>query len=252
MLLLFPLLGARRAELPESLRGNVVSVYDGDTLLLRSGTVLYKIRLEGIDAPERGQDFGTRAKKALSDRVIGKPVMIVTHGYDRYGRVLGTVLVGSGKSVNRELVEGGWAWHYTAYSKDEGLATADAAARAAKLGLWQGKDPVPPWEWRKTERGRRVANAKNLAPPMKSVRRNDGRRVRGSPPAKSAASHLKAARPPPKKKSKQNGTTKATSAHWLNTESGVRHNASCRWFKKTTQGKLCEPGEGKACKICGG
>jgi endonuclease YncB( thermonuclease family) len=84
--------------------GKVVGVHDGDTLtLLVDGRTQYKVRLDGIDAPELGQDFGTRAKQALSKAIFGKTVRIETHGQDRYGRTLGEVFDGA-ESINRRLV----------------------------------------------------------------------------------------------------------------------------------------------------
>jgi endonuclease YncB( thermonuclease family) len=114
--------------------------------------------------------------------VFGKPVTIRTHGYDRFEGLLGIVLVESGKPVNRELVEGGWAWHYTAYSKDEALATAEASARAAKAGLGQGK---------------RSHSAQGVADGGKRAKKSDGKvqrtKVVGYPSAASRGETRRAA-----------------------------------------------------------
>jgi len=103
-----------------------------------------RIRLNAIDAPERGQDFGQKSKEALADLVFGKDVRIETHGKDRYGRTIGEVFVGS-TFVNEKMVQDGWAWNYVRYSKSQRLAALETQARAAKKGLWAGKSPIAPW-----------------------------------------------------------------------------------------------------------
>ncbi len=84
---------------PGNLEGKVVRIADGDTITVLVDRVQIRIRLSEIDAPERGQGFSQRSRQALADLVFGKEVKIVTHGKDRYGRVIGDVLVG-GKLVN--------------------------------------------------------------------------------------------------------------------------------------------------------
>lgn len=134
--------------------GEVVSVSDGDTItVLDSGKVQHKIRLTGIDAPEKKQPFGNRSKQSLSDMVFNKTVTVETDKRDRYGRELGKVLAG-GKDVNLEQVRAGMAWHYKAYERTQSAtdrqayADAENVAKAAKRGLWLDADPTPPWEWR--------------------------------------------------------------------------------------------------------
>ena len=98
----------------ETLTGKVVRVIDGDTIVvLDADKVQHKIRLQGIDAPERHQAFGMKSKAYLSDLVAGKSVVVDYSKYDRYGRVLGKVIV-NGKDVNLEQIEAGMAWHYKA------------------------------------------------------------------------------------------------------------------------------------------
>jgi len=127
--------------------GECVGVSDGDTIKVMRGGTAVKVRLLGIDCPEKKQDFGSKAKQATSDMVFGKTVDVKEAGQDKYGRTLGTVFA-EGKNVNLELVKAGLAWHYKQYSKDEALSKAEAEARAAKIGLWS-MPAVPPWEWRK-------------------------------------------------------------------------------------------------------
>ncbi len=108
-----------------------------------------RIRLHGIDCPEKRQAFGNRAKQFTSGRVFGKTVTVTVMDVDRYGRTVGEVILPDGKVLNHELVRAGLAWWYRKYAPDDGtLAQLEADARAAKRGLWADAEPVPPWEWR--------------------------------------------------------------------------------------------------------
>ena len=138
---------ASAAEYP----ARVVGVTDGDTLtVLTAQKTRVKIRLAGIDAPESGQDFGTRAKQAASEMAFGKSVTIIKRDRDRYGRTVTDVWLPDGRSLNREMVRNGLAWWYRKYAaNDQALARLEAEAWQAKRGLWSQTDPKPPWEWRK-------------------------------------------------------------------------------------------------------
>ncbi len=130
--------------------GPVVSVLDGDTIEVLHNQHPERIRLSGIDCPEKGQAFGKRAKQAASELVYGKEVTLQTHGKDRYGRTIADVLLLDGTNVNHTLVKDGWCWWYRKYAPGntvlEGL---ENEAREARKGLWADPQPVPPWEWRK-------------------------------------------------------------------------------------------------------
>jgi endonuclease YncB( thermonuclease family) len=133
------------------LTGQVVSVLDSDTLdVLRNGQA-ERIRLNGVDCPEKGQPYGKRAKRFLSDLVGGKTVGIQSFGHDRHRRTIANVLLADGTNVNRELVKAGLAWWYRKYSKDESLGALEAEAREAKRGLWAEPNPIPPWVYRHPE-----------------------------------------------------------------------------------------------------
>lgn len=139
----------------EELRGKVVHIADGDTItVLDTNKTQHKIRLEGIDAPEHGQAFGTKSKERITEKVAGKEVVVRWESKDRYGRILGDVYLGD-RLINLEMVQDGLAWHYKQFSKSKELAEAEDAARKAKKGLWVDKEPVPPWEYRKMEREKR-------------------------------------------------------------------------------------------------
>lgn len=137
------------ADEPKAVSGRVVGVTDGDTLiLLDADKARHKVRLHGIDAPEKGQAFGAKAKQALSDLVFGKEVIVAVTDVDRYERLVGRVRQGDA-GVNLALVRGGHAWRYPQYDKAGEFAAAQDEAKAAKRGLWADADPTPPWEFRR-------------------------------------------------------------------------------------------------------
>ncbi len=103
--------------------------------------------MEGIDAPEKKQPFGQKAKEALSTLIFGKDVVIHWEKKDRYQRVIGRITF-AGLDVNLEMVRLGLAWRYDKYSKEKALLDAQTEAKAAARGLWADKEPIPPWEWR--------------------------------------------------------------------------------------------------------
>ena len=136
-----------QASTQERFAGRVVGVTDGDTIsVMRDGRSV-RVRLEGIDCPERGQDFGQRAKQFTSDMAFGKDAVVEVRDVDRYGRLVARVSVG-GEDVSLALVRSGLAWHYTKYSRDPKLAEAEITAKSAQLGLWSRSAPTPPWEFR--------------------------------------------------------------------------------------------------------
>lgn len=139
--------------LSQDFTGRVVGVMDGDTIEVLHHKTPQRIRLYGIDCPEKAQAFGQRAKQATSSLVFSKTVIIESHGHDKYKRTLGDVFLSDGTHVNRELVAQGWCWHYQKYApEDVILAALEAAARVTRKGLWTDPAPVPPWEYRKARR----------------------------------------------------------------------------------------------------
>lgn len=138
----------------DTLKGKVIGVADGDTItVLDTDKTHHKIRLAGIDAPEKKQAFGQRSKQSLSDLVFSKAVTVDTNKIDRYGRVVGKVLV-NGMDANLAQVQRGMAWHYKAYEREQPAidrkvyADAENEAKAARRGLWADAYPVPPWNFR--------------------------------------------------------------------------------------------------------
>lgn len=132
-------------------RGKVVGISDGDTFtLLTKDKKQIKVRLAEIDTPERAQPFGTRARQALSDLIFSKEVLVIQYDIDHYGRLVGHTYINN-IHVNRKMVQGGMAWVYRQYLKDQTLLQDEKEAREARRGLWSlpGTEQVPPWEWRK-------------------------------------------------------------------------------------------------------
>lgn len=143
----------------QELYGRIVGVIDGDTVdLLTDSKQRVRVRLAGIDAPERRQPFGSAAKKVLSDLVFSKQVLLEGSKKDRYGRLVAKVIVG-GQDANLRLVRLGYAWHYKRYEaeqipEDRRLyEAAHGAAMRERLGLWRDGEPIAPWEYRASRRG---------------------------------------------------------------------------------------------------
>jgi endonuclease YncB( thermonuclease family) len=137
----------------EEIIGKVVGISDGDTIKLVSNNKQIKVRLFGIDAPERDQEFGTKSKEFLSSLVFKKEIKLITKSKDQYGRTLGTIYLDD-KNINLEMVKNGYAWVYRKFNKDSEFMNSEAEAKEKKLGLWVDKEPTPPWLFRKTKRSR--------------------------------------------------------------------------------------------------
>lgn len=142
----------------EVLVGRVIAVADGDTVtVLDASRQQHRIRLVGIDAPERGQAFGNRARQHLADRVFQREVQVEYDKRDRYGRILGKIVL-DGEDINLMMVRDGMAWHYRQFQRDQRpadralYADAEREARAAGRGLWADAHPQPPWEFRRQNR----------------------------------------------------------------------------------------------------
>ena len=138
----------------QTFSARVVGVLDGDTIdVLSADRTQTRIRLAGIDAPEKAQPFSQRSKQLLSDLVFGKTVEIEWSKRERYGRVVGRVLL-DGRDMNLEMVKAGLAWHYKTYEREQRpedrtlYATSETAARKKRIGLWTDLNPTAPWDYR--------------------------------------------------------------------------------------------------------
>lgn len=134
-------------------KGEVVKISDGDTFtLLVNGKEQVKVRIDGIDAPEKGQAFGNRAKEYLSKLIWGESVIVQVSKTDRYGRSIGKVSTPKFTDVGLEMIKAGYAWQYRDYNNDQSYTAAENFARKNMKGLWQDKNPIRPQDFRKTKR----------------------------------------------------------------------------------------------------
>ena len=138
----------------EVLNGTVVGVSDGDTItVLDKSNKEHKVRLMGVDAPEKSQAFGNEAKQALSNIIYKKVVSVEYKKLDKYKRIVGKVTL-DGQDICLQMLRDGMAWHYTEYKKEQSKTDrdfyreAEAKAREVNLGLWVEKQPVSPWIFR--------------------------------------------------------------------------------------------------------
>jgi len=141
------------------LDGTIVGVADGDTItLLDASKAQHRIRLDGIDAPERAQPYGQRARQSLAELVHGRSARADCPKVDRYGRAVCRVIV-DGVDVGLEQLRRGFAWHYVKYAHEQraedraNYARAERDARATHTGLWSFSTPTPPWDYRRTQKG---------------------------------------------------------------------------------------------------
>jgi endonuclease YncB( thermonuclease family) len=142
----------------EQLTGKVVGVSDGDTLtvLVQRDQSLeqIKVRVSGIDAPEKAQAFGDRSRQGLSDCAFAKKVQVEVIKLDRYGRSVGKV-ISQGTDCGLRQIELGLAWHYKAYAREQSpadrqsYAAAEDVAHERKRGLWADPAAIPPWDFRR-------------------------------------------------------------------------------------------------------
>jgi micrococcal nuclease len=142
-------------ETSEQFSGKVVRVADGDIITVRHLGQDEKIRLAGIDCPERKQAFGTRSRQFTSKLVFGNVVTVEVETVDRFGRTVGEVILPDGRSLNQELVRAGYAWWFRQFSDDETLGQLEEEARMFRRGLWAESNPIPPWEFRRLQRSLR-------------------------------------------------------------------------------------------------
>jgi endonuclease YncB( thermonuclease family) len=139
----------------KELIGQVIKVVDGDTItILDANNEQFKIRLSGIDAPEKNQAFGNVSKQSLSEMIAGKEVKVAYNKRGRYGRIIGKVLLNN-EDVNLMQVKRGLAWHYKQYEREQEVddralyAQEEYLAQKERIGLWNDNNPIPPWDFRK-------------------------------------------------------------------------------------------------------
>lgn len=157
ILIFFVLLTSQLCQ-ADVISGRVVGVVDGDTVdILSIEREQIRIRLAGIDAPERSQPYGLLSKQKMSELVFGKEAQVEFSKRDRYGRIIGKVIV-SGRDASLDLLDAGLAWHYKKYANEQSAndraayANAEEIARLSNVGLWRDDQPIAPWDWRRGNR----------------------------------------------------------------------------------------------------
>lgn len=153
IVILFVLIGCKSSPLlslstEKVLHGQVIDVLDGDTVKLRSDWHIYKIRLAGIDAPEKQQAYGVQSKIYLEHLIADKDVSIKVLSCDQYGRYVSKIYL-NGKDINGEMIRSGYAWHYYHFDSNPVYAGFMLDAQRSNRGLWQEVHPTPPWIFRK-------------------------------------------------------------------------------------------------------
>ena len=133
-------------------QSKVIHIADGDTItVLNESNENVKIRLNGIDCPEKSQAYGNKAKQFTKVLVHKEIVVIQAYGTDRYGRTIADVILEDGRNLSQELVKARLAWWYYRYSNNRELGQLELDAKLAHVGLWKDKNAVPPWVFRKVK-----------------------------------------------------------------------------------------------------
>ena len=146
----FPLSSKKTTKKNKVWHGMVVGISDGDTITVLHEGRGEKIRLYGIDAPEKGQAFSKKAKQFTSSMVYGKTVKVEPKDIDQYGRTVALIYV-NGQSLNEALIKNGFAWVYRKYCKEpfcDDWLNLEIVARYGKIGIWSEPNPIPPWDFR--------------------------------------------------------------------------------------------------------
>lgn len=133
--------------------GKVIAIIDGDTFdILLTGNKKKRIRMDAIDAPEKGMPFYKASKKHLSELCFQKEVYLVYLNSDQHGRSISRSYLSNGTDLSKEMIKSGMAWHYKEYSSDNELSKLELQAKEKKIGLWADRNPMEPWVCRKLRR----------------------------------------------------------------------------------------------------
>ena len=257
-------LGAGGVSGAAEIHGRVVRIADGDTItilesvgsrvpVLRSlgeggprdraspAATQHKIRLHGIDAPEKSQAFGQKSKQHLSSLVFGKDVRVAYKSRDKYGRILGTVYV-DGLDINLEMIRAGLAWHYKRFDSTPAYAAAESEARQNRRGLWSDPNPIPPKQFRHASGGSRrdATSTPGGSRPVATATPRDRVEYRAG-----------SALPVSARTAAPINDTWPDTGYWLSTNSNKRHNRKCENYRKT-RGYPSSKDEGVPCGKCGG
>ena len=179
LIVFYLLFAAVSSPSAETLQGKVVKITDGDTVtIVDSKGFKHRIRLAGIDAPEKGQPYGGESTKNLGWLVYNKGITIEYSKHDRYGRIIGKILVDPGGDTfclliecvrkvdaGLEQIKAGMAWHYKRYQNEQSkkdrksYSSFERGARKKQVGLWSDRKHTPPWEWRRNNKLEAISKA---------------------------------------------------------------------------------------------
>jgi len=135
------------------IRGKVISIIDGDTFdLLTKENETIRIRVYGIDAPEKGMPYYNVSKKYLSNLIFSKTIEVQISKIDRHDRFVAKSFLENGTDISLAMIQNGMAWHYAEYSSEKDYADAQIEARGFELGIWKDKNVIEPWEVRSLHR----------------------------------------------------------------------------------------------------
>ncbi|HEY6915446.1 MAG TPA: thermonuclease family protein [Paludibacter sp.] len=147
-ILLFTLVGcgqkASTGSNKGAIEGEVVKIVDGDTYDLRTGDQTIRVKMEGIDAPEKGMRFYKESKKYLHDLCLGRKVLFKPNEISKFNKQIGFTYLSGGLELSHEMVRAGYAWHFKKYNSDNNLYKLELQARIAKRGIWADPNPVSP------------------------------------------------------------------------------------------------------------
>ncbi len=132
---------------------NITFFYDGDTVKVKEGLKKYKLRIGGIDAPERNQIYGKKSRRALMNLCKNTDILIIITGKDKYRRKIGNIYCNQ-QDAAKFMVKNGHAWFYSHFSSDMFLALNEKSAQKNNLGLWQNEKAIAPWAWRKLHKNK--------------------------------------------------------------------------------------------------
>lgn len=153
LILTLGLLIASGVHAEEKVIGKVIGVHDGDTVKIEANGEEIAVRLANIDCPELHQELGPEARNFAQTKILNKRVHVLIQNQDRYSRSIGVIEYDNGNILNKDLVENGLCWWYPAYSKDKSYQVLQDKAKYNHVGLWSpGRNPTPPWVYRKSRR----------------------------------------------------------------------------------------------------
>lgn len=144
---------AEKALYAETLQGTAVRVLDGDTADIRTNEKTVRVRFDSIDAPEKTQPFGQKAKSTLTEWIGNQPVTVKITGKDRYDRMIGVVFLDD-ININKAMVQKGLAFANTQYLNDKSIQAVEDKAKESRVGVWQipADQIVKPWDYRHAQK----------------------------------------------------------------------------------------------------